>query len=192
MSQENVEIVQPRSDRRAKAGRTLPERLVVHVPWLLRFVSRAVIAMPPSRLRRVLVTYGLDRAFAAFDRRDWELQATLIHPEVEVKADSRLALSGLDDRRGFGAYVSLMDDWLRAWGQYESQIEEITYPQANQVLASIRFTGQGGHSGVGVSMSQAQVYTLRDGWAVRLAFYGSREEALEAVGLSQQDAHTDS
>jgi hypothetical protein len=37
----------------------------------------------------------------------------------------------------------------------------------------------------GVDMRFAQVWTLRDGQAIRMQMYASPEEALEAVGLSE-------
>ena len=36
------------------------------------------------------------------------------------------------------------------------------------------------------------VWTLRDGAVVRFQWFYQRDEALEAVGLSEQDAHADS
>jgi hypothetical protein len=41
-------------------------------------------------------------------------------------------------------------------------------------------------------MRFAQVWTLRDGKAIRMQMYASVAEALEAVGLSEQGAHPDS
>ena len=38
----------------------------------------------------------------------------------------------------------------------------------------------------------AWVYTFRDGLIVHMKLYMSQAEALEAVGLSEQDAHADS
>jgi hypothetical protein len=40
-------------------------------------------------------------------------------------------------------------------------------------------------------MRFAQVWTLWDGQGVSMQLYASVEEALEAVGLSEQDAHAD-
>jgi ketosteroid isomerase-like protein len=37
-----------------------------------------------------------------------------------------------------------------------------------------------------------QVWTLRDGKVVEMRMFMDRVEALEAVGLSEQDAHADS
>ena len=36
------------------------------------------------------------------------------------------------------------------------------------------------------------VWTLRDGAVVRFQWFYQRDEALEALGLSEQDAHADS
>ena len=38
----------------------------------------------------------------------------------------------------------------------------------------------------------AAVWTLRNGKALRVRYYDDKAEALEAVGLSEQDAHADS
>jgi hypothetical protein len=40
-------------------------------------------------------------------------------------------------------------------------------------------------------MRFAQVWTLRDRQAIRMQLYASVDEALQAVGLSEQDAHAD-
>ena len=50
----------------------------------------------------------------------------------------------------------------------------------------------GAGSGLELDLSEAQVWELRSGRAVRVDVYGSAAEALEAVGLSEQDAHADS
>jgi ketosteroid isomerase-like protein len=43
-----------------------------------------------------------------------------------------------------------------------------------------------------VVAESAGVYLLRNGKIARIDFYIDRAEALEAVGLSEQDAHADS
>jgi ketosteroid isomerase-like protein len=43
-----------------------------------------------------------------------------------------------------------------------------------------------------VETRAAHLWTMRDGTATRLQIFPSREEALEAAGLSEQDAHADS
>jgi hypothetical protein len=52
--------------------------------------------------------------------------------------------------------------------------------------------GQGSASGAGVSDAYVFVYKLRAGLVVEGWEYRTKQEALEAVGLSEQDAHADS
>jgi ketosteroid isomerase-like protein len=49
-----------------------------------------------------------------------------------------------------------------------------------------------GKSGMEGEMRQGMVYTLRNGLVTRVDLYESKADALEAVGLSEQDAHADS
>jgi ketosteroid isomerase-like protein len=49
-----------------------------------------------------------------------------------------------------------------------------------------------GRDGIKVQASSALVWTIRDGRVAHLCFYQERREALEAVGLSEQDAHAGS
>ena len=52
--------------------------------------------------------------------------------------------------------------------------------------------GQGSASGAGVSDTYVFVYKLRDGLVVEGWEYRTKQEALEAVGPSEQDVHADS
>src|SRR4051794_10128661 len=57
-------------------------------------------------------------------------------------------------------------------------------------LIVMRATGRG--SGVSVERKDAIVSTFRDGKITRIDYYNDQAQALEAVGLSEQDAHADS
>jgi ketosteroid isomerase-like protein len=56
------------------------------------------------------------------------------------------------------------------------------------VVAPVRITGRGRSSGVPFDEREVHVFRLRDGKVVELREYGSRSEALEAVGLDDIDA----
>ena len=58
------------------------------------------------------------------------------------------------------------------------------------VLGRLHVTGAG--SGAVTESYRAWVYTLREGEIVRHLTYTDRAQALDAVGLSEQDAHADS
>ena len=54
------------------------------------------------------------------------------------------------------------------------------------------FAQRGALVGVAVEPRECHVWTLRDGKLWRLRIYATKSEALEAVGLSEQDVHADS
>ena len=49
-----------------------------------------------------------------------------------------------------------------------------------------------GRDGIQATVSGGQVWTIRDGALERWAMYQGGQEALEAVGLSEQDAQAES
>jgi ketosteroid isomerase-like protein len=49
-----------------------------------------------------------------------------------------------------------------------------------------------GRDGIELQARSAWLWTIHDGTVARLCFYQERQEALEAVGLSEQDAHAES
>jgi ketosteroid isomerase-like protein len=63
----------------------------------------------------------------------------------------------------------------------------------DRVLVFSREGGRGKESGAEVQTHlTAHLWTLRDGKAIRMQSYWERAEALEAVGLSEQDAQGNS
>jgi ketosteroid isomerase-like protein len=76
--------------------------------------------------------------------------------------------------------------WLRIW--YEA-FKDVTYEVGElidadeHVLAVITMRGQGRASGADVMTRLYGAWTLRDQKVVRVAWFQTREEALDAVGL---------
>jgi ketosteroid isomerase-like protein len=54
-----------------------------------------------------------------------------------------------------------------------------------KVVIAVRVSGRGRGSGIDVEASWFHVLTARDNKAVRIEWYGSREEALKAAGLRE-------
>jgi uncharacterized protein len=75
-------------------------------------------------------------------------------------------------------------EWADAWDDWELEVED--YIDAGErVVVIINQRGRSKATGIPVDMRFAQVWTLRDGQAIRMQMYASPEEALEAVGLSE-------
>ena len=82
-------------------------------------------------------------------------------------------------------------EWAASWDDWEMEAEE--YLDAGErVVVILTQRGRSKATGIPVEMRFAQVWTVRDGQGIRMQLYASVEEALEAVGLSAQDAHADS
>jgi ketosteroid isomerase-like protein len=62
----------------------------------------------------------------------------------------------------------------------------------NKVLVLLRVRGRGKGSGIVVESNAAHVWTLQGRKPVRVEIYLNVAQAMEAVGLSEQDAHADS
>jgi ketosteroid isomerase-like protein len=91
---------------------------------------------------------------------------------------------GLDQMQHFWDELSELWDSLRiAADEFIEVGEHVVTPLTNH------FWGRGG---IEVQARPALVWTIRDGAIVRVSMYQEREDALEAVGLAEQDAHADS
>ncbi len=106
------------------------------------------------------------------DRAEWEV------PDAVTAPDLAGVSRGPDGvRRWFSRWVGAFEDW-----NYE--VEEMLSGE-NTVAAHIHQWGRGKTSGVPVDQRFWQVWTLRDGKAVRVTHCLDRIEALEAAGLSE-------
>jgi ketosteroid isomerase-like protein len=72
-------------------------------------------------------------------------------------------------------------EWLSPWEQWRVEAEEYI-PAGEHVVVLCRYTGRGKGSGVDVNSEGAHLWTFRDGRAVRLEIFSSRDRALAAAG----------
>jgi ketosteroid isomerase-like protein len=133
--------------------------------------------------------------YDAVARRDAANVLALYDADVEVDG-SRLpesAMTGLPHLlRGHEGLRKITREWNEAWEYAEDHCEELIDAGGEHVISVVTRRGRGLASGVEVETRRGGVWTIRDGKVVRTVWFPSVEEALEAVGLSQQDAHADS
>ena len=110
-----------------------------------------------------------------------EAFAPRFHSDVEVVATAVVQprlYSGLEGLRA--AWV----EWLEPWESYRTEIEDIL-DVGDDVVVLTRDYGRRRDTVAEVSMLGASVWTVRDGKVARACFYPHRDDALEAVGLSE-------
>ena len=130
--------------------------------------------------------------YAALDRGDDEAFWKLVAPDFVVDFSRRL----LDPvvLCGRGQVQPWADRELEMWegGRTRWQPEEVI-DAGDKVLAFIRTGGRGKANGAEVDAYVWNVVTFRDDEPVEWTYFGEdRAAALEAAGLSEQDAHADS
>jgi ketosteroid isomerase-like protein len=121
--------------------------------------------------------------FEAWERGGVDAMAEFWDPEI----DWRAAEGALDDvgvMRGVDAMRAYVNDWLDNFDDVHFEAEELI-DAGDQVVAMQRVTARAKGSGVETELRYAVVNTIRDGKVVRGREYWTRDEALEAVGLSK-------
>jgi ketosteroid isomerase-like protein len=128
------------------------------------------------------------RCVDAFNRRD--LNAFLALMDDDVEAVSRLvAIEG--GLRGHDGIRRWWESWFDVWPDYEIEVVEVR-DLGDVTLANLRALGHGAGSDVPFEDRAWQLARWRRGKCVLWRVFNNRTEALEAAGLSEQDAHADS
>jgi ketosteroid isomerase-like protein len=118
--------------------------------------------------------------FAAGDRDRWR---EYFDPEV-VWDTSASAMPSGGVYHGHEGVDRFFSDWLTAWSEYE--IETRDYLDAGDaVVVVFRQAGTGRGSGIRIERDFFGVYDLSNSKVVRFRLFESREQALEAAGLSE-------
>ena len=118
-----------------------------------------------------------------------EAEAPFVHPDYEsllmgVPGDAKTYV-GNDGNR------ALWLDWLTPWESYRVGAER--YIDLGERVLALSFAfGRLKGSTAEVKLTHGDVWTIRDGKLARVVYFTDRAAALEAVGLSDQDARADS
>ena len=126
---------------------------------------------------------------AASQGGDWHAAIAAFHPNVELDV-SRMPDGGV--YQGADEVWSFYTRWFGSWNNLQIAPRRCIEVDADRVLTLTRLRGIGPNSGAQVTMTTADLFTLRDGKIVQATGYPDHREALEALGLSEQDAHADS
>jgi ketosteroid isomerase-like protein len=126
------------------------------------------------------------------DESEWAVQAEAVAPFVHRDFECVMYAFGSEKRyAGLDGLRAFMLDWTAPWTVYRLKNEK-AIDLGDRVLLLNRDRGLREGSTQEVEGRIAAVFTIRDGKIARLDAYTTHAEALEAVGLSEQDAHSDS
>jgi len=125
----------------------------------------------------------IGRAYAAANRRDFDLILTGLDTETEyrpgvdlIAPDQEAVFSGHD------GYLRMWRNWLDAFEDLRFDPEELL-DLGDTFLVTAQQSGHGSGSGVAVSQPVFQLFKIRRGLVIWQWDFSSRTDALEAAGL---------
>jgi ketosteroid isomerase-like protein len=121
------------------------------------------------------------RSCEAFDRGDYDRALDAIDPEIVYD------LTHYPEGRVYHGHDGIREAfrvWLGAFDEYR-QYREVIATADNKLVVAITEHGRGKTSGAEVVRPTYAVWDMRAGKAVHITFFGRREQALEAAGLSE-------
>src|SRR5919201_5630205 len=131
-------------------------------------------------------------AFEAWNAGELELPDVLSRFHPEIVYHPRADEPDPSPHVGRDAYERLVYGFVESFSEVTVEVLEVIdagdHVIASTVLHAVPH-GQGSASAAGISDTYVFVYKLRDGVIVEGWEYRTKQEALEAVGLSEQDAH---
>jgi ketosteroid isomerase-like protein len=102
--------------------------------------------------------------------------------------DHRSIPGAVDDRgpmHGKDAVRAYYQDWLDTFDEFWTEPVELIDVGEDQVVSVLRMGGLAKQSGIETNLTYAVLTTIRDGKIARGREYATREDALEAAGLSE-------
>jgi ketosteroid isomerase-like protein len=119
------------------------------------------------------------RGFEAYNAGDSEAVIALLHPDVELHADSELINGG--DYRGHEGFIRWNAEWTEAWEEFKIEPRSVETFGGHSILADTHQVARGQESGIDVEMDVYWVFDLADDQVVRMHLYATRERALAAI-----------
>jgi len=124
--------------------------------------------------------------YGQFARGNFWAARDVLDNDIEWEwSSSMMELVGGPTRtfRGLHGVEAAIRDWFEAWDWFWVEAEELL-PVGDDVIASVRRHGCPKGSSTDVETSATEVWTMRDGKAIRYKAFDDREEAFAAVGLT--------
>lgn len=129
--------------------------------------------MPPSNIE--IVRRGFGR-FATSGEILWDT----LHDEVEIHDHD---IPDRAEYRGHEGFTRWLRDWAEPWSDWSMDVEEMI-DAGDRVVLVLHMHAIGRASGVELDRVDSLVYGFRDGKIARLDYFNSREQGLEAAGVT--------
>jgi ketosteroid isomerase-like protein len=131
----------------------------------------------------------VERFWELYNRREIDAWVAMMAPDLEWHVDPQdpdtTVHRGPEAARRYGlSWAEMMDTKI--------EVREVFEASDDQLVAWTRHEARGGASGVPVGQDLAFIFKLRDGLVTRIQETQDKQEALEAAGLSEDEAQSGS
>ena len=126
-----------------------------------------------------LVRLGFD----AIERGDLALFEEWTTPDLLIVQPPEVPDSKTYEGRA--AVAEALEDWPKQWEDFRLDLVEIIDVSDDVAVSVTRHRGRGRESGIEMDFKVFYVHRLRDGKLARMDMFFSREQAIEAAGLSE-------
>ena len=124
----------------------------------------------------------------AVRRGDLDGVLDCVHAEVELDwSASRSPWNGI--YKGHDGLMRFWTEQIDVMKDFSLELAEALEGDRERILAVTVMRGRGEGSGISTKAAGATLWTFRDGKVLSGTLFQTKEEALEALGLSEQDAH---
>ena len=129
-------------------------------------------------------------AIEAYIAGDHDAHVDFFAEDVEVHPDA--SLPEAKPFRGREEYRRFLAEIDEGWegGASSGAIREI-FPVGDRVVARADWGGRGRASGIDLRSNLSSIWTIQDARVVKIEWFFDHTQALETVGLSEQDARAD-
>jgi ketosteroid isomerase-like protein len=135
-------------------------------------------------VRGLIPPPDIDVAALLRDATGFDQLVSALEPFIDPRIESVAVWQGGTTYGGIEGFRQMWLDWLEPWASYYVAVDE-TIDAGDRVVVFARDRGRVKDTDAEVAIAAASVWDVRDGKVVRVEFFGSRDEALEAVGLSE-------
>jgi ketosteroid isomerase-like protein len=134
-------------------------------------------AMPEGNVQ--LVRTGVD----AMAQGDLDAAGQFLDPAFEFD----VTRTDLNPRvyHGIEGLLELMGEWTSTWDDYEFEVDELVEAASDRVVGVLRERGRMKGSDSWVEHVRGVIWTIRAGRLLRYEEYPTKQDALEAAGISE-------
>jgi ketosteroid isomerase-like protein len=121
---------------------------------------------------------------------DWQPVLAEVDPAVEIE-DLDISLD-TGRYRGHDSVRKWIGVWMESWESWSLEDVQVRSVGEDRAIGLFLVRARGKGSGIELSRHDAAVCKLRAGKIEEVTYYNDQQQALQDVGLSEQDAHADS